>query len=215
MRTLIGLLAALFIISVPSSPAQGRFYLGAAAGVSRTSLSGDAPEDASYTSKIGFACGFIAEYALSPDIRLSVQPSYARRGTGVGYDIGEEDLRDSLSLSLDYISFPVMARFLSSGGSWFVNGGFDFGFLLDASLEDVNAGSSADVKESINNFDVMMILGVGTSISVAPAFITLELRYGQSLANAGANDQLTATAGVPLRFRSSGFQLLAAVLFPL
>jgi hypothetical protein len=155
------------------------------------------------------------EYSLTSDIRLSLQPSYARRGTGVGYDIGEEELRDSLSLSLDYISIPVMARFLSSGGSWFVNGGFDFGFLLDASLEDVNTGSSADVKEAVNPFDVMMIIGAGTSIDLNPASLTLELRYGQSLANVGANDQLTAAAGIPVRFRSSGFQLLAAILFPL
>ena len=215
MRALIGLSALLLVMSASHSPAQSRFFLGATGSLSRTSLSGDAPEDASYTSRIGFGFGAVAEYSLTSDIRLSVQPSYARRGTGVGYDIGEEELRDSLSLTLEYVSIPVMARFVSSGGAWFVNGGFDFGFLLDASLEDVNTGSSAYVKESINTFDVMMIIGVGTSIALDPAFLTCELRYGQSLANAGANDQLTATAGIPLRFRSSGFQLLAAILFPL
>ncbi len=215
MRALIGLPALIFLLCASHSHAQSQFYLGATGSFSRTSLSGDAPEDASYTSKIGFGFGAVAEYSLTSDIRLSVQPSYARRGTGVGYDIGEEDLRDSLSLTLDYVSIPVMARFLSSGGSWFVNGGLDFGFLLEASLEDVNTGSSADVKQSINTFDVMMIIGVGTSIALDPAFLTFELRYGQSLSNAGANDQLTAAAGIPLRFRSSGFQLLAAILFPL
>jgi len=215
MRQLIGLSALLLVLCAPPSHAQSRFLFGATGSLSSTSVSGDAPEDASYTSRIGFGFGAVAEYSLTSDIRISMQPSYARRGTGVGYDIGEEELRDSLSLSLDYISIPVMARFLSAGGSWFVNGGFDFGILLDASLEDVNTGSSADVKESVNPFDVMMIVGVGTSIDLNPASLTIELRYGQSLANAGANDQLTAAAGIPVRFRSSGFQLLAAILFPL
>ncbi len=215
MRALIGLPALIFLLCASHSPAQSQLYLGATGSFSRTSLSGDAPEDASYTSKAGFGFGAVVEYSLTSDIRLSFQPSYARRGTGVGYDIGEEELRDSLSLSLDYVSIPVMARFLSSSGSLFVNGGFDFGFLLDASLEDVNTGISADVKESINTFDVMMIFGVGTSIALDPALLTFELRYGQSLANAGANDQLAAAAGISPRFRSSGFQLLAAILFPL
>ncbi len=169
MRALIGLPALIFLLCASHSHAQSQFFLGATGSLSRTSLSGDAPEDASYTSRIGFGFGAVAEYSLTSDIRLSVQPSYARRGTGVGYDIGEEDLRDSLSLTLDYVSIPVMARFLSSGGSWFVNGGLDFGFLLEASLEDVNTGSSADVKQSINTFDVMMIIGVGTSIALDPA----------------------------------------------
>jgi len=215
LRLLLVLLAALAILLALPGSTRAQFLLGATGGVSSMSLNGDAPEDASYTSKTGFGYGLIVEYALTPDIRLSVQPSFARRGTGVGYDIGEEELRDSLSLTLDYVSIPVLARFLSSGGSWFVNGGFDVGFLLDASLEDVNTGSSADVANSVNSFDLMMILGVGTSISLDPALLTFELRYGQSLSNAGANDRLTALAGIPLRFRSSGFQLLASILFPL
>jgi hypothetical protein len=178
-------------------------------------MSGDAPDEASYTSKIGFATGVIAEYALKQDIRFSIQPSYARRGTGVGFDTGEEELRDSLALTLDYLSIPVVARFLSPGGSWFFNGGVDVGFLLDASLKDRTTGSTNTVESSINGVDVMMILGAGAIIPVDPALITLELRYLQSVTNAAANDELNAAAGIPLRFRSSGIQFLASVLFPL
>ena len=199
----------------PPCHAQSGFLLGATGSLSSTSLSGDAPEHASYTSKLGFGFGLVAEYAVTSDIRLSVQPSFTSRGTGVAYDVDQDEPRDSLSLSLDYVSIPVMAKFLSPGGSWFLNGGVDVGILLDASLKDVNAGPKTDVTDAVNDFDVMMVLGIGAAIDVAPASITLELRYGQSLINAGANDKLTSAAGIPLRFRSSGFQLLAAVLFPL
>lgn len=215
MRPLLLFVAALVLPVSSATLAQGRFFLGATGGLSRTSLSGDAPVDASYTSLVGFSAGLIGEYALTDDIRLSVQPSYVRRGTGVAFDVGEEDVRDSLKLSLDYFSIPVMARFMSAQGAWFVNGGLDCGFLLDASLSDVNAGGTVDVKSFVNSLDLMMILGVGGVVDVAPAFLTFEVRYAQSLLNAGSDDQLATAAGVPVRFRLSGLQLLAGVLFPL
>jgi hypothetical protein len=195
--------------------AQERFFLGATAGASSTHLSGDIPENGSYTSKTGFSAGAIAEFALWEDIHLSVQPSYVRRGTGVAYDVGEADPRDSLELSQDYISVPLIARFLTPGGSWFVNGGLDLGFLLDASLKTVSTGSKTEVRSYINEVDLMMVLGVGKNLQLDPVTLSFELRYGQSLLNAGANDKLAAKAGISPRFRSSGFQLLVALLYPL
>jgi len=215
MRTHHLFIAALLHLLSSAALAQGRFFVGATGGLSKMHLSGDAPDNASYTSLTGFSAGVIGEYALTDDIRLSVQPSYVRRGTGVAFDVGSEDLRDSLDLSLDYFSIPVMARFTSPRGFWFVNGGFDCGFLLGASLSDLNAGGSVDVKNFINGLDLMMIVGAGVLTEVAPASLSFELRYNQSLLNAGSSDQLATQAGVPVRFRSAGFQLLAGVLFPL
>lgn len=215
MKPRILLIAGIALLACSHLCAQERFFVGATAGGSSTSLSGDISEDGSYTSKLGFSAGLIAEYALTDDIRLSMQPSYVRRGTGVAFDVGEEDPRDSLELTLDYFSVPLMARFLTPGGTWFVNGGLDLSFLLDASLKDVNAGGTVDVQNLINDLDLMMILGVGGTAHLSPVFVSIELRYGQSLLNAGANDQLAAAVGISPRFRSSGFQLLVAVLYPL
>jgi hypothetical protein len=61
----------------------------------------------------------------------------------------------------------------------------------------------------------MMIVGAGVFMEVAPTSLSFELRYNQSLLNAGSSDQLAANAGVPVRFRLAGFQVLAGVLFPL
>jgi Outer membrane protein beta-barrel domain len=215
MRLLRSTLAVFLLFVSSGALGQGRFFIGATGGPSRMSLSGDAPDGATYTSITGFSAGLIGEYALTDDIRLSVQPSYVWRGTGVAFDVGQHDPRDSLELSLGYISIPVMARFLSPQRSWFVNGGLEAGFLHNASLSDVNAGGSVDVKNYVNGMDLMMILGVGGMVKVAPAFLTIELRYTQSLLNAGSSDQLAVAVGVPVRFRSSGFQLLVGVLFPM
>jgi hypothetical protein len=178
-------------------------------------MSGDLPQDGSYTSKAGFNAGFIGEYVLTDDFHLSLQPSFVRRGTGVAFDVGDLDPKDSLSITLDYLSLPLLARFLTTGGTWFVNGGVDLGFLLNASRHDITTGATVDVQSLLNDVDLMMLLGVGGVFPIDPAILSFELRYAQSLLNAGANDQLAAFVGVPPRFRSSGFSLLAAVLFPL
>jgi hypothetical protein len=215
MKPYTTLLLGFALILSPQAKAQGKFFLGLSGGASSSHLSGDIPEDGLYTSKAGFSVGVIGEYALTDDIRLSLQPSYVRRGTGVAFDVGAVDPRDSLALTLDYVSIPVIARFLSPGGGWFINGGLDLSFLIDASLEDINAGKTTDVRNLLNDLDLAMILGVGKTFHVHPVLLSLELRYGQSLLNAGANDQLAAITGVPPRFRSSGFQVLVAVLYPL
>ncbi len=75
-----------------------------------SSISGDAPEDASYSGKIGFSGGLIADFTLTEDIILSIQPRYLQKGTSVAYDVGEYELRDSLTATLDYISLPIMLK---------------------------------------------------------------------------------------------------------
>ncbi len=215
MRPHTLVIACIALLAAQTLCAQSRFFLGATAGASSTSFSGDIPENGSYTSKTGFSIGLVGEYALWQDIRLSVQPSYSRRGTGVADDIGEVDPRDSLRLTLDYISIPVMARFLTPSGSWSVNGGLELSVLLSASLKDINAGNEQTVDNLINSIDVAMVVGVAKTFPIDPMVLSVEIRYSQSILNAGGNNELASSLGISPRFRSSGFQILVAVLFPL
>jgi hypothetical protein len=215
VNALLFLSVILFLLSPLRGFAAERFFVGATGGVGRTSLSGDAPDEASYTSKTGFTIGVLAEYAVTPGIHVGLHPSYVRRGTGVAYDVGEEDPRDSFSVSLDYLSFPLLLRFLSEQRSWFVTGGVDIGFLLDASLKNLGTGTTTGVGSAFNEFDVMMIIGAGGVVDLRSVLLAVELRYGQSIPNAGANIGLESTFGLPPRFRSSGLQLNVAVLRPL
>ena len=75
-----------------------------------SSLSGDAPKDASYSGKIGFSGGLIADFTLTEDIVLSIQPRYLQKGSTVSYDVGEYELKDSLTASLDYFSLPIIDK---------------------------------------------------------------------------------------------------------
>jgi len=215
MKTLCCGFAVLVILGVSPTTAQQRFFFGAMLGGSSTHLSGDVPDAGAYTSKTGFSVGLVGEYALTDDIRLSLQPSYARRGTGVAFDVNAEELRDSLDLALDYVSVPILARFLVPGSIWFVNGGLDLGFLLKASLENTPANRTTDVKHYVTSVDLAMLFGVGAAFDLRPVSLSLELRYTQSLLNAGASDDLATQVGMTPRFRCSGFQFLVGALLPL
>jgi hypothetical protein len=210
-RTVSG---TLWLVVIPCV-ACGQLLIGISGGAGKTSFSGDAPDKVQYTSRTGFRAAVVAEIPLGDDIRLSVQPCFARQGTGIAFDVGLPENHDSLDLALDYLRIPVMARFVAPKGVWFVNGGVDLGFLLDASLDDVNAGGTIDVTNTIGNMDLAMIFGVGFQVSARPVIFTLELRYSQSVLNAGSNSAAESVYGIPVRFRSSGFELLAGALIPL
>jgi hypothetical protein len=177
------------------------------------SLSGDAPDKAEYTSQIGFTFGAVVDIPLTEDINLSVQPSYTRRGAGLAFDVGEDDPIDSLSLDFNYVALPVTVRFLSAGKTWFASGGLEPAILVDASLKDLDGSTSSDVSDYVNDYDIAMLVGAGAVIPIEPVTLTLELRYSQSILNAGSN--AGQVAGVPVRFRSSGFTFTAGVLFGL
>ena len=214
MKSLLVVTAAVVFLVSPRLWAQERFFLGATAGATSTKLSGDMRQRLVHL-KDRFQCR--ADRGVRPLGRYSPQCAAFIRDPGYGSCVrcGEVDPRDSLELTLDYVSIPVFARFLAPGRTWFVNGGLDLGFLLKGSLKNVPADRTVDVKDLLNNVDLMMIIGVGGTIHLDPALLTIELRYGQSLINAGSNDQLAAKIGIPPRFRSTGFQLLAGVMYPL
>jgi len=208
IRTL--LIFFLFNISIFS-----QIYIGAIGGLMSSSLSGDAPEDASYSGKTGFSGGLIADFTLTEDIVLSIQPRYLQKGTSVAYDVGEYELRDSLTATFDYVSLPVMVKITSLNKRIYFSSGLDFGYLMNSTVENIVDGSTKDVNELIKNYDISATFGFGVNIPIGSPIISLELRYMQSLLN--LSDISTSESGstFPFRFRTSGFQFLTSIIFPI
>ena len=208
IRTL--LIFLLFNISMFS-----QIYIGATGGLMSSSLSGDAPEDASYSGKTGFSGGLIADFTLTEDIVLSIQPRYLQKGTSVAYDVGEYELRDSLTATFDYVSLPVMVKITSLNKRIYFSSGLDFGYLMNSTVENIVDGSTKDVNELIKNYDISATFGFGVNIPIGSPIISLELRYMQSLLN--LSDISTSESGTtfPFRFRTSGFQFLTSIIFPI
>ena len=208
IRTL--LIFLLFNISIFSQT-----YIGATGGLMSSSLSGDAPEDASYSGKTGFSGGLVVDFTLTEDIVLSIQPRFLQKGTSVAYDVGEYELRDSLTATFDYVSLPVMVKITSLNKRIYFSSGLDFGYLMNSTVENIVDGSTKDVNELIKNYDISATFGFGVNIPIGSPIISLELRYMQSLLN--LSDISTSESGTtfPFRFRTSGFQFLTSIIFPI
>ena len=190
-------------------------YIGATGGLMSSSISGDAPEDASYSGKIGFSGGLISDFTITEDIILSIQPRYLQKGTSVAYDVGEYELRDSLTATLDYISLPIMLKINSLNKRIFFSSGLDFGYLMNSTVENIVDGSTQDVSNLFKTFDISATLGFGVNIPIGAPIISLELRYMQSLLNLSDISSDESGTTFPYRFRTSGFQFLTSILFPI
>jgi hypothetical protein len=190
-------------------------YIGATGGLMSSSLSGDVPEDASYSGKTGFSGGLIADFTLTEDIVLSIQPRFLQKGTSVAYDVGEYELRDSLTATFDYASLPVMVKITSLNKRIYFSSGLDFGYLINSSVENIVDGSTQDVSNLFKTIDISATLGFGVNIPIGSPTISLELRYMQSLLNLSDISSDESGTTFPYRFRTSGFQFLTSILFPI
>jgi hypothetical protein len=102
--------------------------------------------------------------------------------------------------------------FADNDFSYFTTG-LGLGFLTQGTLKDVRAGEK-DVESVFRNIDFSIAFGVGFMVPAKNTLVTFELRYQQSLVNMFDSNADMSAEGLAPRLRSSGFQLLAAVLFP-
>ncbi len=197
-----------------ASPVVAQVSLGVYGGVNRSDLSGDGPPKTKYRERRGVVLGFVAEFPVATDVAISVQPSYAQRGARIAFEIkGEQELRDSLDVRLDYISIPVLMKIFAGHRRTFVTAGLDVGFLADATIDDgVNSG---DVSDIIRTTDIAAVFGLGVVIVKRQPEITMELRYAQSFLNVANPESDPESESLPQRFRSTGLQLLIGVMFTL
>lgn len=199
------------LISVSPLPLAGQATIGVVGGLNMSSIKGDAPPDVQWGGKTGFTFGLVGEFRLTDDVNLVVQPTLTSRGSSLGVEVdGMSEPVDSGSVSLGYMTVPVLIKVMAGSGRTFVTSGLDFGFLTSATLTE--GSTETDVKDRVEDFDVAVNFGFGGVVYTRP-HVTLELRYSQSLLNLAKQD--TSADAFPTRFRSSGFQFLAGVLLPL
>ena len=209
---LVGCYALCLVLCLGGS-AEAQSRIGVTAGLNWSTLSGDAPEDAEYRRILGVNAGIVGDIALTKDVSLSLQPMYVHRGADIYFDVGEEEPTDSLELRLDYIDCLVMVKVFADNGYSYFTTGVGLGFLTEATLKDIRAGEE-DAGDLFRDFDVSVAIGVGVMVPAKNTLVTFELRYQQSLINMFDPDADPATEALAPRLRSSGFQLMAAVLFP-
>ena len=203
-------LAAAVMILLCAPPAHGQTSVGVLLGLSSSSLGGDAPDRGTFTAKGGLVVGLSGELHIGDGLWLIAQPQYVGRGTGVAFAVrGEEEPRDSLALSLDYVSVPVGLKVVTRNGLFYVSSVLDFGFLTGATLS--NGSADRDVSTAVKDIDLAVGLGIGTGFSLGSPYMTVELRYVQSILNLPEEDASIDDDDFPKRFRASGLQIVAGL----
>ncbi len=214
-RMAFGLLFALLATAGLASSAPAQTNLGFLLGVSSSSLQGDTPPDGAYTRKLSSIVGLSAEFGIGDGLSLIIQPQYLTRGTGVAFAVADqEEPRDSLTLSLSYVSVPMGLKVESGSGRYYVSSVLDLGILTSATFD--NGSTEEDVKGSVDPIDLAIGLGLGGQFSIGRRPMTIELRYSQSLLNLPSEGSQIGIGGtLPVRFRVSGMQLVAGLYFGL
>jgi hypothetical protein len=211
----IGFFWALVATAGCAGSATAQIDLGILLGVSSSSLSGDKPPNGTYTSIASPIVGLSAEFGIGDGLHLIMQPQYLTRGTGVAFGVpDQEEPRDSLTLSLSYLSIPIGLKVESPSGRYFVSSVLDLGILTSATFD--NGSTEENVKGSLDSVDLALGLGVGGRFSIGRRPMTVELRYSQSLLNLpSGGSQIGIEDTLPVRFRISGLQLVAGLFLGL
>lgn len=215
MTTLRALPALLLLTLAAATNATAQVKVGVFGDLNRSDLSGDAPDDFSYSGRSAIGFGLIGELHLASDVWLSVQPTILPRGTGLEFEFDDEaDPVKIGSLDLSYVAVPVLAKFVTAGGKVYVTSGINVSFLTGADLVPEDApDEKVDVKDAFKDFDLAVDFGVGGQLPLGPVELMIEARYEQGILNA-LNEEAGQEA-LDARLRSSGLQLLAGVLLTL
>jgi len=200
-------------MSAGANAAAAQISVGAVLGVNRTGISGDKPDGTSFSTSAGPIAGLVLEIPVAKGVAIVFQPGYRQSGAKIGFQVpDQEEPVDSLRFRMDYFSIPILLKVITDGGRWYVTSGVDLGLLTSATLSTVSGSQEMDVKDALTDVDLAVIFGVGRMFPVGRPRITAEIRYSQSLFNLAGD---STAQDLPVRFRASGFQLLAGVLLPL
>ena len=211
MRKLILPGLALFGLLIPL-PGSAQWTFGFQAGLSRSKVSGDAPEKIHYRTRTGPTVSLSVEYALTPSVTLSFEPGFVQRGTGIAVEVSDiKEPVDTADLALGYVTLPVLAKVYSRGGRAFVSAGLELGLLTSAELEF--GGAKESLEQGIRDSSVSALFGVGTRFRAGPAEWLLSVNYFQSVVSVVGDEPQDNEGFFPSRFRTSGLEFKAGVLF--
>ena len=170
-------------------PGQPRVSVGARAGASFSTLSGDAFEEAGY--RPGFAGGLFATVNVNPLFAIQPEVLFVQRGTTVDEDGGLSpfgtDLEDEIRINT--IEIPVLVRVnvpTRSAARPHLFFGPSLGVVLSAS-RDFNDGTLGDdddlfedddFEDALKSTDIGMVVGGGLDVRLPVAGkVTLDGRY--------------------------------------
>ncbi len=208
------IVAAILLAMSAAREVRAGTSLGALGGITRSSFGGDAPSKGQYRPITGFAFGGICEVDLGPNVKLSLQPSLVRKGTRIAYEVkGQEERVDSVDIRIDYITLPVLLKVMTGGGRFYISGGLEIGFPIQAEHETSSA--KTNIKEGLTDLDLAADFGIGFHVPLGRPVMFFELRYTQSLRNIIDENWADENLNLEPRVKNSGTQFYVGLLYGL
>ena len=157
---------------------------GAKAGVNFASIGGD--DTGNSDGLTSFHFGGVAEIVISE--KFSVQPELIYSAQGSKSTIEDEFDKDEITLKLDYLNIPIMAKYYVTEGLS-IEAGPQIGILMSAKADfdytdkqdsQFNESGSTDVKDRTNGIDFGFGIGAGYKMDSG---LNFALRYNLGLSN--------------------------------
>lgn len=189
-------IALLLLAGLSFSFAQAQTKVGLKGGVNYSNIAGDLENEDVYMNKFGFNGGLTANFAITGDNFLSIQPELLYSQKGYKYrdeeftDILGREVRRKGTRNFNYLDLPVMLK-VNAGGLFF-EAGPQLSYLLairDNTETSVN-GSTDSNWRSIDKDDLAELevgYAAGLGFQAANGF-SLGVRYNGSLSDLAKSD---------------------------
>ncbi|ERI61223.1 hypothetical protein HMPREF1551_02811 [Capnocytophaga sp. oral taxon 863 str. F0517] len=182
MRKIVFLIA-LSILGFTQAHAQKFGFKG---GYNYSSLNGEVAQNSTLKGLNGFYVGALMELPMGDVLALQPEIIYSRQGAAWEYEydvllLGKGVIKSDLRL--DYLNIPVMAKV--NLGPLFLQGGVQFGFLVNNPEISVSALGNRISKELDKDAYAAFDFGVGAGLGInLSEHFFVEARYTHSLTNA-------------------------------
>lgn len=169
---------------VATASAQDRQF-GLKAGLSAATMSVESDAGGEYNKRrIGVIGGGFGVFSLMPGVGLQVEALFTQKGAKLEI---EEDENIDITLELDYLDVPVLARInLPASGStrFHLFGGPSLGYRMGAKSKisdttfDFAEGTIDNIENEIERFDLGVVVGAGADIGRR---LVVDARYSWGL----------------------------------
>jgi len=213
--------------------ASAQLSLGFVGVFNLPNLTIDADGFGSTKGSTGFGGGIVAQYKLSENVSVAIQPTYlSNKGAdlgGLGIDFDElldelVDLDFSADIKISTIEIPILIKYYFSDYSArpYLVAGPSIGFISTAELNaqisgtipafgiepatDLELAESLDLKDELSSVDISFLLGLGVDVPMGSSRYFMDVKYGFGLSNLIADGDGS--------MKSKGLRISAGARFP-
>jgi hypothetical protein len=204
----------IIILLTTASLTIAQIKVGAFGGVNSTNLNGDNPPNASFASDYGYNVGASADFYLSEDITINIQPLYSSQSTTLQYDVRYQyDKFDSITVTNTYFEIPVNVKIIANNQMAYATAGISLAIPLSSTAKNNRNGNTEDIIERYETYVIHANFGVGIQFSIGKPMLFVELRYSQSINN--LTQLIIKEVEIKNKLKSNGLHLQTGILFNL